>query len=176
MVVWPVYDYWVCRLKMMIRTEPLTGETFKPFGDVLETEGLMPELINQGNTKKFANLAGITLAQGGHAQLSIYRSTAIELPFLIRMMERHPLGSQAFFPLHKRPFPIIVAMPATIPGPDTIRAFLTNGRQGVNIHPGVWHHYQLSLGEESEYIVLDRAGPGENCDEYRLEQELFLQL
>jgi ureidoglycolate lyase len=176
MVVWPGYDYWVCRHKMNIHTEPLTGESFKPYGDVLQTEGLAPELINRGKTKKFADLAGITLAQGGQAQLSIYRSSAIELPFRIRMVERHPLGSQAFFPLHKRPFPVVVAMPGTIPGPDSIRVFLTNGRQGVNIHPGVWHHYQLSLGEESEYIVFDRGGPGENCDEYHLEQELILNL
>jgi len=161
---------------MNIHTEPLSRESFKLFGEVLETEGVTPEIINDGNTRKFANLAEVTLAQGGQAQISIYRSTALELPFRIRVMERHPLGSQAFIPLHNRPFPVVVGLPGTIPGPETIRAFLTNGRQGVNIHPGVWHHYQLSLGEDSEYIVFDRGGPEENCDEYSLEQALILNL
>jgi len=135
---------------MIIRPEPLTREAFKPFGDVLETAGIKPELINQTRTQKFADLANITLANEGRAQISIYRSKAIELPFHILMMERHPFGSQAFFPLHDRPFPVVVVSPDSIPGPDTIRVFLSNGRQGVNIHPGVWHHYQLTLDKTSD--------------------------
>lgn len=90
------------------------------------------------------------------------------------MMECHPLGSQAFFPLHDRPFPVVVALPDSVPSTDTIRVFLTNGRQGVNIYPGVWHHYQLTLEQDSDYIVIDRKGSGENFEEYQLEQEVFL--
>lgn len=159
---------------MLIQTEPLTSEAFKPFGDVLETDGIAPELINRGSTQKFADQANITLSDGGSAQISIYRSNAIELPFRIRMMERHLLGSQAFYPLHDRPFPIVVALPGTIPGPNTVRVFMSNGQQGVNIHPGVWHHYQLTLDKTSDYLVVDRAGPGDDCDEYHLEQEVLL--
>jgi ureidoglycolate lyase len=161
---------------VIIRPELLTREAFKPFGDVLDTNGMTPEWINEGHTQKFADLASLTLADRGRAQLSIYRSGAIELPFKIRVLERHPLGSQAFMPLHRRPFPVIVALPGSVPGADTMRAFLTNGRQGVNIHAGVWHHYQLTLGEESDYLVIDRAGPGANCDEHRLREELVLSL
>lgn len=163
-------------LEMIVRTEPLTREAFKPFGDVLETTGMAPELINQGQTQKFADLADITLENRGRAQISIYRSSAIELPFRIVMMERHPLGSQAFFPLHDRPFPVVVALADSIPAPDTIRAFLSNGRQGVNIHPGVWHHYQLTLDKTSDYLVIDRGGQGDNCDEYQLVQEVILEI
>ena len=161
---------------MIIRPEPLTSEVFRPFGDVLETDGSTPELINQGHTQKFADLASITSAQGGRVQISIYRSSALELPFRIHTLERHPLGSQAFMPLHNQPFPVIVAFPDMTPGPGTIRAFLTNGRQGVNIHAGVWHHYQLSLDGDSDYLVIDGAGPGENCEEHRLQQELVLSI
>lgn len=161
---------------MIVHTQPLTAEAFKPFGDVLETDGMTVELINQGHTQKFADLANITLANGGRAQISIYRSSAIELPFRIRTMERHPLGSQAFFPLHDHPFPVVVALPGCVPGADTIRVFLSNGRQGVNIHPGVWHHYQLTLDKTSEYLVIDRGGAGENCDEHLLEQEVILNI
>ena len=159
---------------MLIKLERLTAASFKPFGEVLETGKITPELINEGKTEKFADLAKITTGEGGRVQVSIYRSKAIELPFGIRTMERHPLGSQAFVALHSKPFPIVVAAADAIPGPDTIRAFLSNGRQGINIHPGVWHHYQLSLARGSEYLVIDRSGPGENCDEYQLRQDIVL--
>ena len=157
---------------MLIRTEPLTSAAFRPFGDVLESEGITPELINQGSTQKFADQAKITLADGGRAQIHIYRSKPIDLPFQIRMMERHALCSQAFFPLHDRPFPIVVALPNAIPGPESIRVFLSNGRQGVNLHPDVWHHYQLTLDKTSDYLVIDRGGAGDDCDEYHLKQEV----
>ena len=176
MVASPVYDYWGCQPSMIIRTQPLTSAAFKPFGEVLETHGVTPELINHGNTQKYADQACITLGNEGRAQVSIYRSSAIDLPFRIRTMERHPLGSQAFFPLHTRPFPIVVALPGVTPCLNTIRVFLSNGKQGVNIHPGVWHHYQLTLDEDSEYLVIDRGGPGNNCDECQIEQEVLLSL
>jgi len=161
---------------MILRVEPLTKETFLAFGDVLETEGTSPQSINFGQTKKFAELARVSAEAGGFAQLGIYRSTAIDLPFRIRLMECHPLGSQAFYPLHKRPFPVLVAKPGGAPGPADIRVFLSNGRQGVNLHAGVWHHYQLSLGQDSDYLVVDRGGQGENYREHLLNEELWLDL
>jgi len=160
----------------IIRAEPLTREEFLPFGDVLQTEGIGPELINSGNTQKFGKLAEVNIADSQPAQLSIYRSRAIELPFRIQVMESHPLGSQAFYPLHQRPFPVVVAATEGVPGPADIRVFLSNGRQGVNLHPGVWHHYQLTLEQDSEYIVVDRAGSGDNCREHRLQEEVLLGL
>lgn len=176
------YVCWVCRpallspAKMIIRPEPLTREAFLPFGDVLETDGINPELINFGNTQKFGDLAKIAIGDGGQGQLSIYRSRAIGLPFKIQLMERHPLGSQAFYPLHDRPFPVVVALADVVPGGKDIRVFLTNGRQGVNLHPGVWHHYQLTLGQESDYLVFDRGGGGENYQEHRLTEEVLLDI
>ncbi len=161
---------------MIIRPEKLTQKTFLPYGEVLQTDGVEPELINFGNTQKFSNLAQISLVDGGHGQLSIYRSRAIELPFRIRLMERHNKGSQAFFPLHQRPFPVIVSDAKMEPGLADIRVFLTNGKQGVNIHPGIWHHYQLTLGEASEYVVVDRRGERKDCEEYSLPGDLDLYL
>lgn len=161
---------------MIIRPEPLTKEAFQAFGDVLETDGVNPELINFGNTQKFGDLAEITITGGGRVQLSIYRSRAVELPFRIQLMERHPLGSQVFYPLHERPFPVVVAAPDVIPGAADLRVFLTNGRQGVNIQPGVWHHYQLTLEQDSDYVVFDRSGAGENYEEHRLDKEVLLDI
>ncbi|HEY5774642.1 MAG TPA: ureidoglycolate lyase [Xanthomonadales bacterium] len=157
-----------------IRLEALTKEAFAPFGDVLETSAVEPRLINFGHTQKFGNLAQVAVGEGGIAQISIYRSSAIDLPFRIHRVECHPLGSQAFYPLHHRPFPVVVARAGNAPGPADLRVFLTNGRQGVNLHPGVWHHYQLSLGQDSDYLVIDRAGEGDNYREQHFEEEVWL--
>ena len=161
---------------IIIRPQALTKEAFLPFGAVLETDGISPQLINSGNTKKYGDLAQIATVDGARVQLSIYRSSAIKLPFKIRLMECHPLGSQAFYPLHDRPFPVVVAAPGVFPDAENLRVFLTNGRQGVNLHPGVWHHYQLTLGQDSDYLVLDRGGNGENYQEHRLDEAVLLDL
>lgn len=161
---------------MIIRPEPLTKEFFMPFGDVLETTDIDPRLINFGHTQKFGKLAKVTHDDNGFAQISIYRSSAIELPFRIELMECHPMGSQAFFPLHPRPFPLVVARAGDAPGAADIRVFLSNGRQGVNLHAGVWHHYQLTLGQDSDYLVIDRGGEGDNYREHRLREELWLDI
>lgn len=161
---------------MLIQAKALTREAFQPFGDVLETDGSPAQMINFGNTQKFSKLAEVTTADGGFAQLSIYRSTAIALPFRIRLMECHPLGSQAFYPLHQRPFPVVVARAGDGPAPEDLRVFLTNGRQGLNLHTGVWHHYQLTLGQESDYLVVDRGGEGDNYREHHFSEEVWLDI
>jgi ureidoglycolate lyase len=163
--------------QVIIQSELLSKQAFKPYGDVLETDGVEPESINFGNTLKFAGLANVAMLDGKPGQLSIYRSRAIELPFRIHLMERHPLGSQAFYPLHDRPFLVVVATGQAVLR-EKIRVFRTNGRQGVNIHAGIWHHYQLSPGHESDYIVVDRAqyGTGDNYEEYQLDENILVNL
>jgi ureidoglycolate lyase len=159
-----------------LQAEALTKEAFKPFGDVLDSQDISPELINFGNTQKFGGLTDITIIDQAPAQISIYQSRAIELPFRIILMECHPLASQAFFPLHQRPFPVVVAPAQKQPSSENIRVFLSNGQQGVNIAPGVWHHYQLSLDQDSRYLVVDRAGAEDNYEEYQLQDKLILDL
>ena len=43
--------------------------------------------------------------------------------------------------------------------------------QGVNYAKGVWHHFLLPLEAESDFLVIDRAGPGDNLDEIELDAE-----
>jgi ureidoglycolate lyase len=160
----------------LLRPQPLTRAAFAPFGEVLETEGLEPRLINFGNTQKFAPLAEIFTADNHRPQFSIYRSQAVVLPFRIRLVECHPLGSQAFYPLHQRPFPLVVAKAGEPPDAAELHVFLSNGRQGVNLYPGVWHHYQLSLGQVSEYLVIDRGGEADNYLEHRFDEAVWLEI
>lgn len=156
--------------------QPLTREAFAPFGQVLAAEGAEHFTINGGNTERFHDLASLEPGTGGRVIVSIFRGQPRPLPFAVTMMERHPLASQAFMPLDGRPYLVVVALPGAAPQAGELRAFLATGHQGVNYAPGVWHHPLLALGQVSDFLVLDRAGPGPNCDEVALEAPVMLHL
>ena len=159
-----------------LNLKPLTQEAFAPFGDVIQKQGHYPEEINYGQTRKYAGLAQIDVAdEDGTATVHIYRSRPVSLPFRIEVMEYHPLGSQAFIPLHSRPFLLIVAPAAEKLPFESIQGFFTNGEQGVNLNKGVWHHYQLSLVENCDYLVIERDGPGVNTIEQHLDKALLIE-
>ncbi|MBC3950513.1 ureidoglycolate lyase [Pseudomonas folii] len=147
--------------------EPLTKEAFAPFGDVIETDGSDHFMINNGSTQRFHRLAEVqTAAPDDKAIISIFRAEALQMPLIISMLERHPQGSQAFVPLLGNPFLIVVAPISDEPDSELTRAFVTNGRQGVNYHRGVWHHPVLTIEKRDDFLVVDRSGAGNNCDEH----------
>lgn len=147
--------------------EPLTKDAFAPFGDVIETEGSPHFMINNGSTQRFHRLAEVeTTLPDDKAIISIFRAEALPMPLTIAMLERHPLGSQAFVPLLGNAFLIVVAPPGDAPDPGLTRAFVSNGSQGVNYHRGVWHHPVLTLERRDDFLVVDRSGGGNNCDEH----------
>ncbi|MDO4682027.1 MAG: ureidoglycolate lyase [Lautropia sp.] len=155
-----------------LSVQPLTAEAFAPFGDVIEASDMVHHYaINEGNTERYHDLARVDPGPDGRAILSIFRGKPRSLPFELRMMERHPLGSQAFVPLSGRPYLVAVA-PASdaCPGVEAIRVFLAGGHQGVNYARGVWHHPLLALEAVSDFLVVDRQGEGSNCDEVVLAQ------
>ena len=158
-----------------LKLQPLTAEAFAPFGEVMETVHHGPEEINQGHTRKYAELARVDAGdEGGWPAVHIYRSMPVGLPLKIEVLERHPLGSQAFMPLQANRFLIVVAPAGAAPAGSDVRGFFTNGRQGVNYFKGVWHHYQITVGEAADYLVIDRAGPAGNFQEHRLGRSLAI--
>jgi ureidoglycolate lyase len=155
--------------------QPLTAEAFRPFGDVIEATDAY-ELINNGTTQKFADLAKIDVStNGGRPCISIYRATPYKLPLTIKMLERHPLGTQLFMPLKREPFLIVVAPADAKINPDSLRAFLTNGRQGINYCRGTWHHPIVALGGQCEFLVVDRVGQGINCEETYFSEDIAVR-
>jgi ureidoglycolate lyase len=148
--------------------QPLTAEAFAPFGDVIEASDRAEQVaINYGYTRRFNDLATIDVADGGgRAIVSLFRARPLEPPVL-KIFERHPLGSQSFTPLQGRPFLVAVA-PAGDFNPAEVRLFRAGPQQGVNYRKGVWHHFLLPLEAESDFLVIDRAGPGGNLDEIEL--------
>jgi len=148
-----------------LQVEKLTREAFAPFGDVIETEGADHFEINNGTTIRFHDLAKVeTLGENARTMISIFRGKAFHAPISVAMMERHPLGSQAFYPLQKRPFLVVVA-PDENGEPGRPHVFLAARGQGVNYHVDTWHHPLISLEAESEFLVVDRGGDGNNLEE-----------
>ncbi len=155
----------------------LTRAAFEPFGDVIMADGAARQFaINGGNTQRYHDLAAIDPGHDGHVIVSIFRGLPRALPFRITMMERHPLASQAFMPLSGRPYLVVVARPGDPPGADDLQVFLAQPGQGVNYAPGVWHHPLLALDEVSDFLVIDRSGPGHNCDEVTLPDPLEIDI
>ncbi len=148
--------------------EPLTAEAFAPFGSVIEASDAAVKLdINRGHATRYDQLAEIDAADGGGTGvISLFRARPLGEPVL-RAFERHPLGSQSFVPLSGRPYLVAVA-PAGDFDPAKIRLFRAEAHQGVHYRKGVWHHFLLVFEAGSEFLVVDRAGPGDNCEEVEL--------
>ena len=51
----------------------------------------------------------------------------------------HPDGGQLFFPLDRAPFLVPLALPGDDVRPQDFVCFRFDGRQGVYVHPNVWH-------------------------------------
>ena len=150
-----------------IPVRPLNREAFEPFGDVIETDSTVETMtINDGYAVRYNDLATVdVLGSGGRPLINIFRSKPRPLPIVIHMMERHPLGSQAFISLQKKKFLVVVAPSGESVDPENLSAFITNGFQGVNYARGVWHFPLISLEEEQDFLVIDRGGPKNNCEE-----------
>ncbi len=159
----------------IITPKPLTSTAFSAYGDVIEAnQEANNYAINDGFTQSFHDLAKVDVSgNDGHALINIFRSTPLAQPIAIKMMERHPHGSQAFIPMGENPYFVVVA-PAGEFEQSKIEVFIANSNQGVNYHKGTWHHFCLALGSESDFLVVDRGGKGDNCDVLELDGSLVI--
>jgi ureidoglycolate lyase len=151
--------------------EPLTPERFAPFGDVIEVGNKQGFLINDGMARRYHDLAHIEVArEHGRPIVSILTTRPNTFPFTVKFLQRYPLSSQAFIPLTGCPFVVVVAEERDADKPKRLSAFLTDGNQGVNYRPGVWHHTLIVPDREAAFLVIDRGGPGEHCDQHWFEE------
>ncbi len=145
---------------------PITPERFAPFGDVIHASSDAKAAMNDARFERFSGLADVD-AEGQHASISIARcKMPSSLPYRIDLVERHPLGSQAFVPLSHFSFFVVVAPAAESVEPEDLCAFVTNGSQGVNYRRGVWHMPMFALEDGQEFLIVDCGTDGENCDEH----------
>ena len=151
------------RTDRLIRPETLTAAAFAPWGEVLDTAGEPDRIINEGRCGRWHDRARLDTDRPG---LSLFRSQSVTLPYGFRLVERHPLGSQAFLPMTEHPFLVIVA-PDESGVPGRPRAFLTAPGQGINLARGAWHGVLTPLSDPGLFAVVDRCGEGPNLEEYR---------
>jgi ureidoglycolate lyase len=160
---------------IILKPAALTAEAFAPFGDVIEIGQRSPRWINGGTCERFDDVAQPdVLASGGSPKISIFRAAPRQLPFHVQVLERHPLSSQAFIPLDGLPFLVVVAEAGELALGARIRAYHSSGTQGVNYRRNTWHHALLALERTSHFLVIDRGGPGENCDEAPVDDAVVL--
>lgn len=161
-------------MQRIFKPRPLTRDAFRQFGDVIQEEGAKTYTINQGSTLRIHDLCAVQMKNRGRVLVSFFRALqTVTLPFKPTLIECHPLGSQAFIPRDYAPFLVGVALGAPEPDIGNLQVFVTDGFQGVNYAPGVWHLPLASFALAS-YIVIDRGGPGENLREYDLTHEAIL--
>ncbi len=161
----------------ILKPEPLTKQRFEPFGDVVELDDQRDiKTINYGQTDRFHDLANLNLNKNeGKPLFNIFRSKPISFPFEVKVIERHPLSSQLFFPLANIPFLVLVADNVDQPRSSDLRLFITNGKQGVNYAANTWHHYLLTLETVCNFVVIDRGGSEKNCEEHFFDQSIVIE-
>jgi ureidoglycolate lyase len=156
--------------------EPLTSERFAPYGDVIEAALHRSAAMNAARFERFDDLCKVSIAEGGHLAMSVARCrTPTALPLRVDIVERHPLGSQAFVPLQRCRMVVVVAPPGESVDAGDLRAFVTNGKQGFNYHRGTWHMPLIAFDAGQEFLVVDRGGTEPNCEEYTLDDVVILE-
>jgi ureidoglycolate lyase len=157
--------------------KPLSAEAFAPFGQVVEVDDHTPEIINDGNTQRFDSLAQVeVLGVNPYAAINIFRAQPRRLPLRITLLERHAFGSQSFQPLSGEPYLVLVANPVERPTPDDLHLFYASPAQGVNYTANTWHHPLLALNSVSDFLVVDRKGDGDNCEDYFFDASITITI
>lgn len=159
---------------------PLEAAAFAPYGEVIDRRDARPaRAINDGSAARLDRLGRIDAAlEGAHVGISLVRATPRTLPFRLRCVERHQLGTQAFVPLRASRWLVVVAPAGPAPGSRDLRAFVATSEQGVNYARGTWHHPLLVIDEAAEFIVIDRIiddGREDDCDVLDLTGEVWVQ-
>ncbi len=161
----------------ILRAAPLTQDNFEEFGQVIELERHNDiKDINYGQTQRFHDLAQLDLNNNnGKPLFNIFRSQPLVLPFEVKVIERHPLSSQLFFPLNNIPFLVLVAKNSDQPSVNNLQLFVTNGKQGINYAANTWHHYLLTLKQTCDFVVIDRGADDKNCEEFYFTEDILIK-
>jgi len=162
-------------MEIIIQPITITKENFSEFGDVISSENIKPMKINYGYAKRFDNLANIsTLKNDGRTIVSIFSALKRSFPMKIDMMEKHPLGSQAFMPMKETTFLAFVAPAGDLPETNKIKSFIVPPKVGINYKPGIWH-FPLISTEDTNFLVIDRQGIGKNLVVHKFDEEIILK-
>lgn len=160
--------------EVILSALPITPERFSPFGDVIHAAPDKKAAMNEARFERFNGLAEVGV-RDRLPVLSIARcKVPSSLPYRFDLVERHPFGSQAFMPLTHFRFFVVVAPAGESVDAEDLRAFVTNGSQGVNYRAGVWHMPMIALERGQEFLVVDGGADGDNCEEHYFSEPVTL--
>ena len=149
-------------MKIIIKPKKITRKNFQKFGDLISIKKKKSININDGYAKRFDNLCRInTSSKKGKTIMSIFSAKKRKFPMNIKMMEKHPLGSQAFVPMNETTFFVFVAPKGKRPNTKKIESFIVPKQTGINYKPGIWH-FPLISSKNMNFLVIDRKGIGNN--------------
>ena len=158
-------------MKITINPKPITKENFSKFGDMITTDDIKPLKINNGYAKRFDGIANLdTSKNNGETTICIFSALKRSFPMKIDMMEKHPLGSQAFIPMKETTFLVFVAPEDDKLDLHKVESFIVPPGIGVNYNPGIWH-FPLISTENMNFLVVDRKGSGDNLIIENLDKE-----
>ena len=156
---------------LTIKPKPITKENFNKFGDMITTANIKPLEINNGYAKRYDGIVKLdTKKDNGESTICIFSALKRSFPMKVDMMEKHPLGSQAFIPMKETIFLSFVAPEGNKPDLTKVEAFIIPKGIGVNYNPGVWH-FPLISTENMNFLVIDRKGEGDNLIIHDLQKE-----
>ena len=149
-------------MKIIIKPKKITRKNFQKYGDLISVKKKKSININDGYAKRFDNLCRInTSSKKGKTIMSIFSAKKRKFPMNIKMMEKHPLGSQAFVPMNETTFLVFVAPKGKRPNTKKIKSFIVPKQTGINYKPGIWH-FPLISSKNMNFLVIDRKGIGNN--------------
>ena len=158
-------------MKMKIKPKKVSKKNFKKFGQIIDTSKKKYFKINNGYAKRYDNLGKIdTLTKKGRPIISIFSAKKRRFPMKIDMMEKHPLGSQAFVPMKETSFLVFVAPKGEKPNLRKIQSFKIPKQTGINLNPGIWH-FPLISTKNMNFLVIDRKGKGKNLVIHKFKKE-----
>jgi len=147
---------------IIIKPKMINKENFKKFGDMITTNSIKHLEINDGYAKRYDGIATLDAKKdNGESIISIFSALKRSFPMKVDMMEKHPLGSQAFIPMKETTFLAFVAPEGDKPDLDKVEAFIIPKGVGVNYNAGIWH-FPLIATEDMDFLVVDRKGKGNN--------------
>jgi ureidoglycolate lyase len=159
-------------MNKVLTATTINSDAIAGLAELIDASDTPDKLINQGRCGRFHDRA--TLDVDGRVGVSVFQSTSFSMPFKMEMMERHPLGSQAFLPMQEGEYLVVLAEDKD-GAPVAPRAFIAGPGQGVNIGRNVWHGVLCPLSDPGLFMVVDRVGEGPNLEEHWFDEPFIIE-
>ena len=161
---------------MNLQINKISKDNFSKYGQLVSTKDIESQNINEETTKSFYDLVNIEIyGDDKKCRVNIFKSIKRNFPLEINMLENHPLSSQAFIPLQKTNFIVVVAPISNEPDINLIETFLVSPEEGINFKPQVWH-FPLIATENSNFLTIDKKDSANNLEIYNFQNndKIFL--